>query len=320
MKNGLSDSEKYNPSSAKSDYHGQPAVSRRKRHLLRAGYGMFAAILFVAFVTASFPYADTISALVAPMRMKVVFQRQKMRFPVGARLENVSLLSTANEQLLLQSPDVTISPRLGWLFLGQLRLQIRAQIYGGALDAAVHQSAQTVIADFELESLNLADMIQGAGELQVRAQTKENEEGDALPQLGVVLSGELSGSGSAQVTRSDIITGRAGMILTGRHVKAAIVNGLPPLDLGDVRAKVLLEQGVATLQDVRTYGSDGSLEANGEIRFAPDIANSIVKFTVSLTPTARALASYGFLLNMLPHAPNDGPYHVEGVLTSPSVS
>ena len=320
MKVGLPRSEEYVPSSSKSGYLGRPAVPRRKRRLLLAGYGVFAALMFVAFVTASFPYADAISALVAPMRMKVVFQRQEMNFPVGARFENVRLLSTANEQLLLQSPDVIVAPRVGWLFLGRPRLRIRAQIYGGVLDATVHQNAQAVIVDFELESLNLADMILGAAEPKVGAQTKENEEGDAPHQLSIVLSGELSGSGSAQVTGPDIIAGRTSMILMGRHVKAAIVNGLPPLDLGVVRAEVLLEQGVATLQNVRAYGSDGGLEASGEIQFAPDIANSTVQLTISLTPTTKARTSFGLFLNMLPHAPSDGPYHVNGALTSPSVS
>jgi type II secretion system protein N len=306
MKVGLSGSEEYVPLSSKSGYHGRSAVPRRKRPLLLAGYGVFAAILFVAFVIASFPYADTISAFVAPMRMKVVFQRQEMNFPIGARLENVRILSTDNEQLLLQSPDVAVSPCVGWLFLGQPRLRIRAHIYGGMLDATVHQSARAVIVDFELDSLNLADMIRGVG--------------DAPHQLAVALSGELSGSGSAQVTGSDIIAGSASIILIGRHIKAAIVNGLPPLDLGIVRAKVLIEQGVATLQDLRAFGSDGGLEANGEIQLVPDIANSTVQLTVSLTPTTKARASFGLFLNMLPHAPSDGPYHVGGALMSLSVS
>jgi type II secretion system protein N len=306
MKVGLSGSEEYVQLSSKARYQGRPAVPRRKRSLLLAGYGVFAVILFVAFVIASFPYADTISAFVAPMRMKVVFQRQEMNFPIGARLENVRILSTANEQLLLQSPDVTVSPCVGWLFLGQPRLRIRAQIYGGMLDATVHQSARAVIVDFELDSLNLADMIRGTG--------------DAPHQFAVALSGELSGSGSAQVTGSDIIADSASIILIGRHIKAAIVNGLPPLDLGVVRAKVLLEQGIATLQDLRAYGSDGGLEANGEIHLVPDIANSTVQLTVSLTPTTKARASFSLFLNMLPHAPSDGPYHVGGALTSLSVS
>jgi type II secretion system protein N len=292
----------------------------RERRLRLAGYGVFAAILFFAFVTASFPYADTLSALIAPMSMKVVFQRQAMSFPIGARLENVRLISITNEQTLLQSPGVTVSPGVVCFFLFRPCLRIRAQIYGGMIDVTVHQSARTTIVDSEFESLKLAHLSRTAGESEDRTSRAEgNGQGDAPLKLGVTLSGELSGSGSARVTGQDLDAGNASMILLGRHVEAAVVNGLPPLDLGIVRGKVLVAQGVATLQ-LRAYGSDGELEANGRIRLAPDIANSTVQITVSLTPTTKGRASFGFLLNMLPHAPGDGPYHVDGALRSPSVS
>jgi type II secretion system protein N len=320
MKVGLSGSGEYVSSSLKSRYQGRPAAPGRKRRLRLAGYGVFAAILFVGFLIANFPYADTISALVAPIRMKVVFQRQAINFPIGARLEGVRLLSDANEQLLLQSPEVIVAPHVGWLFLGRPSLRISAQIYGGVLDANIHRSAGAIIVDFELESLDLAQMIPGAGERTAPAQIQENEDGDDPHQLGLTLSGELSGSGSAQVTGPDIIASRASMILSGRRVKAVIINGLPPLDLGVIRARMLLAQGVVTLQGVRAYGSDGSLEMNGRILLAPDITRSTMQLTVSLTPTPKGRASFGLLLNMLPHAPSDGPYHVEGLLTSPLVS
>jgi type II secretion system protein N len=287
------------------------------RRLLLAGYGVFAALLFVAFLTASFPYADTISALAAPMRMKVVFQQQEMNFPIGARLENVRLISTANQRLLLQSPDVRISPRLIWCFLGQPRLRIRAQIYGGVVVATVHQSARAIIVDFELESLNLARMSPGLG---APRQAEEDQEGVAQPLIGIAMNGELSGSGSAQLIGADLSAGRASMILLGRHVEAAFINGLPPLDLGVVSGKVVLEQGIATFQDIRADGSDGEVEVNGAIQLAPDISNSTMQLTVSLKPSAKGRASSGPLLNMLPHAPSDGPYHVQGEVRSPSVS
>jgi type II secretion system protein N len=292
----------------------------RKRRLLLAGYGVFAAILFVTFVTASFPYADTISALVAPMRMKVVFQRQEMNFPIGARLENVRLISIPNERSLLQSPDITVSPGVAWFFLGRPSIRIRAQIYGGVIDAAVGQRARATIVNFELDSLDLKHVSREAGQLKLPASADGDEEGDAPHQLGVFLSGELSGSGSAQFMGPDIIGGSASMILLGRDVKVETANGLPPLELGTIRGKVLLAQGVAIFQSVRAYGPDGNLEANGKIQLAPDVANSTVELTLTLTPTAKGRASFGFLLNMLPHAPSEGPYHLEGSLTGPSLS
>src|SRR5215469_4483669 len=88
-----------------SRHVGSPIRSWNRR-LWMAGYVIFAAILFVAFVSISFPYTDTISALLAPMGVKVVSARQAMNFPIGARLENVRLISGATDQLLLQISEL----------------------------------------------------------------------------------------------------------------------------------------------------------------------------------------------------------------------
>jgi len=317
MKVRLPGTKEFAPSSPLKRQHGGSAVRTRSR-LMLAGYGVFAAILFVTFATTSFPYADTISALLAPMNMKVVFKRQAMRFPIGARLENVRLISTANEQPLLQSPNVTVSPSVAWFLLGQPCVELRAQIFGGVVDATVRQRAGSTVVDFELESLNLAVM--SGGEPNLGMQAAGDEEADAPSQLGVVLSGELSGHGSAQLMGPEIIADTASIILHGREVKAVLVNGLPPLELGVVRGKAVLEHGVATLLDVTAYGSDGAFAASGRVQVRHDIAHSFIQFTFSLTPTAKGRAGFGFLLNMLPHAPNEGPYHLQGMLSSPSLS
>jgi type II secretion system protein N len=118
----------------------------------------------------------------------------------------------------------------------------------------------------------------------------------------------------------DIIAGSASIMLFGRDVRAMPVNALPPLELGAVRVKLVLEQGVATLQDVSAKGSDGDLTANGTVAIAQDIAQSTIQLTLSLRPSAKAWAGFGFFLHMLPHSPNQGPYHLQGMLRSPSLS
>jgi len=274
----------------------------------------------MAFVAASFPYADTISALVAPIKMKVVFQQQEMNFPLGARFEDVCLLSSGTQQLLFRSPNVTVAPRLSWLLFGRPCLRIRAELYGGMLDASIYRSAAAAMVDFHVTSLDLARMVSALAELEVTAQAEGNENEDAPRQFGITLSGELSGGGSLRVMGADIAAGRANIIVFGNHVRAAIVDGLPALDLGVVRGNLRFERGIATLEDLSAAGSDGEVKAQGEIRLAPDIAHSIVRLTVSLTPTAKGRANFGLLLNMLPHTPSRGPYRVEGILSSPSVT
>jgi type II secretion system protein N len=289
-----------------------------RSRLVLGGYGFFAAILFVVFVSTSFPYADTISAVLAPMSMKVVFQRQSVKFPIGAQFENVQLISSANEQSLLSSPYVTVSPGLGWFLLGQPCLEVQSKIFGGVIDATVRERARSLLLDFDLESLNLA--LIGRDEPDLRMQAVRDEEGGAPYRIGIALSGLISGRGSAQLMGPDLVGDTATIVFLGRDVKAVLVNGLPPLELGVVRGKVLLEQGAATLQDVRAYGSDADLAANGKVQVKQDIAHSFIQLTLSLRPTAKGRAGFGLLLNLLPHAPSDGPYHVQGLLASPSLS
>jgi type II secretion system protein N len=287
------------------------------RGLIRAAYGAFAGLLFVAFVTASFPYAEIFSALLAPMKMKVVFQRQTISFPIGARLEDVRLISAADQQLLLESPEITVLP-CAWFVLGQPSLRLRAHVWGGRIDATVRQRSRNILVGFRLNSLNLAQM---SAPPDGRLRDAKGDQLSVAPdQLGVLLGGALSGEGSAQLIGPNIIAGKGSITIRARGVTATLVNGLPALELGVLQGRVLFEQGVASLQDLEANGSDGVLTANGEIRIATNLAQSLVELTLWLRPIARAQASFGPLLNLLPHPPNEGPYHLSGPLTSPSLS
>jgi type II secretion system protein N len=289
--------------------------ARTGLHLI--GYGIFAATLFFALITATFPYAETISSLLAPMGLNVIFQRQAMNFPIGARLWNVKLIS-ADQRLLIQSPDLTIAPLIARFFLGQLCLNVRARIFGGVIDVSVRGRAQSgTILGFHFDSLNVAQMSSVTGEANLPPGAADT--GEAPYSLGAILSGELSGSGSAQLMGPDIITARADVILFGRDIKAVIANGLPPLELGMVTGSIVLDHGIVTLKNVRTYGRYGDLGANGEIYLGSDLANSILHLTLWLKPTPSARATFGMLLNMLPHSPGTGPYYVEGALKFPVV-
>ena len=292
----------------------------RKRGWLLVGYGVFATAVFIISVAASFPYADTISTLLEPMGIKVAFQRQQLNFPLGARLTDVRLISVPAGQALLESPEIIISPALLGLFRGQAALRILARIYGGVIEGTIHQHAGVVTVNFDLESIELAQLIQGIAQLQVETQVDENEPQRFSEYPGTAWEGQLSGRGFAQMAGSDVAGGQASLTIVGRRIEVTIVNGLPSLDLGVVRGKLVLENGIATLQDVRADGSDGKLEAHGEIRLAPALAGSDMNLTVSVIPTRKAWTNFGALLNMLPHAPSEGPYDIKGLLSSLTVS
>lgn len=270
---------------------------------LVAIYGVFGLAVFAAFMAASFPYNDAISSLLAPYQMKLVYQSQRMSPPIGARLEDVRLLSTAgpSPQLILRSPDVTLTPAFGSLLVGRPAINLFADIYGGTLDATVYQHAGATDLSFVLAGLNLS-------------------ESAPLQPLGAKLGGMVSGVGSAQLSSPSLPDNTAQMTLDGRNVVVGIAEGAPPIRLGSVSGTLTLERGTLTLHDVKARGGDLEVNAEGIIHFAPEVAESDVEMRLSLVPSTSGRRHFGLFLKLLPHPPEEGPYELSGPLISPSLS
>jgi len=270
---------------------------------LVATYGAFGLAVFLAFMAASFPYNDAISSLLAPYQMKLDYQSQRMSPPIGARLEDVRLLSTVgpSPQLILHSAGVTLAPALGSLLVGRPAIKLSADLYGGTLNATVYQHAGATDLSFVVSGLSLS-------------------ESAPLRQLGPKLSGNISGAGSAQLNSPSLPGETAHMTLDGRDVAVEIAAGTPPIRLGTISGTLSLESGTLTLHDVEARGGDLEVNAEGTIHFEPEVAESDVEMRLSMVPTISGRQHFGLFLKLLPHPPEEGPYELSGPLMSPSLS
>jgi type II secretion system protein N len=270
---------------------------------LIAIYGVFGLAVFVTFVAASFPYSDALSSLLAPYQMKLVYQSQRMNMPIGARLEDVRLLSTIGSapELILSSPDVTLAPALGSLLLGRPAISVSADLYGGTVSATIYQRAGATNLSFVLSALSLA-------------------QSEPLRQLGTKLDGNVSGIGTAELKSPLLPDNKARISLDSRDVVVEIADGAPPIRLGTVSGILSLEDGVVTMHDVEAHGGDLEVKAEGTLRLDPDIEQSDVEMQLSLVPTPSGREHFGLFLKMLPHPPEEGPYDVSGPLMSPNVT
>lgn len=280
-------------------------VSRTRRYILRgAAYMIFGAALFVAFLADTFPYGDTISAMLKPLNLMLVYRKQRMHFPIGADLADVRLLSTAEPpyHVVLRSPDVILAPTIASLLLGRPGLRVRAQIYGGGIDATIYRRKTIAGLVFTMDSLSLASI-------------------EPLRQLGMEFGGALSGAGTAEmIENADLSGDTAHLALDGTGVTIKVFDGLPPMRLGAVTGVAAMSDGAITLNDLEAHGDDVAIAARGTIQPAPELAESVVNLTVSLTPTSAGERRFGTLINMLPHPPARGPYYISGPLMSPSVN
>lgn len=265
-------------------------------------YGLGGVMVFLAFLAASFPYADAVSSMLAPLNLKLTYDTQRMSPPIGAELDNVRVVSTAPGQagLLLQSPAIRLAPTLGSLILGRPGLRLRAALYGGIIHATVLRRGDLVNVSFDLRGLDL-------------------HASDALRQFGTSLSGNISGNGAAEIRSPDLPDNAGNLSLDGENV-AVHVGDFPPLRLGAIQGVLRLNGGTVTLTDVTANGEDLALEAAGSIQLAADLADSTLELHVSLHPTSAGREHFGLFFNMLPHPPAAGPYVVSGPILSPSIS
>jgi type II secretion system protein N len=268
-----------------------------------AAYVVLGLLVFVLFLVASFPYAETVSSLLAPYKLKLVYQEEHLSPPIGAELENVQLLSDAESpgQLLLQSPDVMLTPTLGSLFLGRPGLSLRANLYGGTVGATLRHRAAFAALDFYLIGVELSQSA-------------------PLRQLGTNLSGRLSGTGSAELRGAQILDNRGRIMFDAEAVVIRIVEGSPPLHLGTMSGNLALDRGTLMLQKIEARGGDLEIQGAGEIQLANDLQESTVNLKFLVSPTASGRSHFGFFLNLLPHPPSEGPFYLSGPLISPSLT
>jgi type II secretion system protein N len=275
--------------------------NRRAMIILCAVIGV---AVFASFLVANFPYNDTLTSLLAPYKLKLTYQSQRLSPPIGAELTDVRLFSTAgsNDEALLESPTVTLAPTIASLLFGRPGMHVSANLYGGTVHVTLHQRAGSVDLDFALDSLKLA-------------------ESAPLKAFGAILRGNLSGDGTVQINGPDLPNDHAAMAVSGDQIEVSVVDGFPPIHLGTMTGNLQLEQGTIKLAGIVGHGDDLDLKADGTIQLGNSPDESTVNLTLYLNPTQNGRDHFGFFLKMLPHSPGlDAPYNVVGYLRSPSIN
>jgi type II secretion system protein N len=285
----------------------QPAalVIRARRTMIVA-CALLGAAVFASFLVADFPYGETLTSLLAPYHLKLTYSAQHLSVPIGAKLTNVRLFSTADaatdDDALLQSPAMTLAPTLASLLFGRPGMHVRADLYGGLVRLTLHQRAGAVNLDFDLDSLQLSQSAQ-------------------LRALGAVVDGTLSGNGTAQINGPNLPDDSAAMNVSGDQLAISIVNGFPAIHLGTLTGNLKLEQGAIKLDGFVAHGADLDLKADGTIQLGETPEDSTIDLTLYLDPTPAGRDHFGFFMKLLPHPPGpDAPFSIQGDLLSPSIS
>jgi len=273
-----------------------------RAHQLELSYGITAFLLFLAFVFATFPYGPALKGALSPLGLRFDSSGQRLAFPFGARLENVSIRSQDPGPPVFTSDSVRIWPALGSLLLFHPGISVSAQAYGGTIGVSVHRSGDGATVSFDAGKLDLATL-------------------QLLRQVGVRLGGELSGDGVVAIEPSSVTDDAGSAHLTAKGFQIRIPGPMPAVGLGEVEVQARLDNGTVQVSQIKSSGGDLEIEGHGTVRVdRMDWHQSALalEFTLSVTPAARQRLA--FILNFLPHPPGTGPYKLGGTISSPLVT
>lgn len=270
-------------------------------HAIQIAYAAVGALLFFAFLFATFPYAESLSGILAPMGVRVSSRDQGMSFPFGIRMDGVKLDSQDGNQPFFQSDKLRVTPSLLSLLMGSPGVKISADAYGGNFDLRAHRSGDATALSFSGSDLHL-------------------ESYTALSAMGVNLGGVLSGSGDLYISQNDFTDDHGTLHLSASDATYRLFPGTPPMNFGKLTATIKLDKGKVDIEQLETHGGDLTLSGRGVIEVQPNLSDSEVAIKFQLETTAVGRDRLGFLLNFLPHPPNSTPYFLHGTLGAPALS
>ena len=282
------------------DSRREVTVSPSRTWLVRLSYAAFGAALFLAFVIATFPYSATLANLLAPMGMQISIADQHLDFPFGAQLTDVRVTSNNSSAGVFESPTVTVTPSFLSLLMFHLGVHVNAALYTGIGRVTARPSGDGTALNFDVISVDLA-----------RQHIYQ------LP--GLTASGMLSSDGEFWISRDDFEknTGHADLNIEGLLLSTVFM----PIRLNDAVGKLKLDQGVLTIEHLKTAGGDLMLNASGTIQIGPDADSTNLDLQFTLTPAPAAADRFRFLQALLPPHPEGSsmPYTITGTIGAPRI-
>jgi len=272
-----------------------------REHAIQIAYGAAGAILFIAFLFATFPYADALSGVLQPMGLRISSRETGISFPIGIKMTGVTLDSILDGRPVFQSDQLRITPSLLSMLIGAPGVKLHANAYGGNLELRAHRSGDATALSFSGSDLLL-------------------ERYTAIRALGLNLGGAFSGDGTLLVSQQGVAADRGEINLAASNASFRLFPGSPPIKIGNLIATIKLDKGKLTLEKMASHGGDLTISGRGVIELEPNLPDSgvAIRFQLETTPVARA--QLGILLNFLPHPPNSTPYFIHGTLGAPSLS
>lgn len=277
------------------------------------GYAVFFVVMFVLGLYLTFPW-DAAKDRILDMASKgsgmtITAQEIKPSWITGVNAKGVSITPAGSKEPITID-EITARAKIFGLLAGKKGAKISLPIAKGNVDADFSIDEETITVKADTESIELG-LIPGLVEA-----------------VGLPLTGTIDLDTDMVIGQKDTKLTNGTLSLKAKQLrieKGGKMAGfpVPELAIGDADWQIPIEDGKATLKNLKVAGESLELLVDGTINVLSPPSKSTVNLTLSFKPTDKLLASdplLGALLNNLQRAKgSDGfyTYAMAGSIKSP---
>jgi len=235
-----------------------------------AGYLLYGLLASLGFLYLLFPFTRlerfAIARITAATALQIDPQERRVGFPLNVEWRTVRVTNlNATKGIGLQGDQVS----LRFAVLPLLERKVSADFHFGFLGGEVAGVAQWLgntkpYAYFvrgTARDLTLTSFQADAVAARVRAQWEYRWDSTDI----------LKGQGQGTVEASDVAF-------------KAVLAGMPPMAFRRLTARVLLNNGIVTVEDMRGEGDDGAVRGGGTVILRDEVSESLVNIALELRP------------------------------------
>lgn len=274
------------------------SVDYWREHRIGLLYGIAGLLLFVISIIGTFPYDQALSSALLPMGLRLSYSSERPAFPVGAVMENVTLVRLDQPSPpLVQSEALKLTPGIDTL-IGRPAIGIRSDMYGGRVWVKIRRHGDVTGVKLDLNSVDVS----------------------RYPAFGFPLKGIVSGKADLQAAGASIASRKGAFTLEGRNVELELVKGVPPFRFASLKGQCTIDGQTLHVDALQGSGPDMAISGSGLFHLGPTLSQTMMEMTLRISPTLAGRARLGLLFGFLPHPPDNRPYIFHGPVLMPQVS
>jgi type II secretion system protein N len=275
-------------------------------------YAVYALLLFVVFLGATFPHEVMLRRALDPgpaAPVAIELRGVRLGWTLGYTIDELQVLSRGADPTLpvLDVAHVYAAPSLFGLLRGRpFPLRIAASLYGGSLDATTDLGTDAYDVHAKVSALDVGRYAGLRLFLQGTLQGHVN---------GTV---ELSGNPTKPSTTNGTVDLRAtDVALEGGKVRGVTI---PDLHFPELRLVGTIKAGRVELGDVNARGREVSVVGTGTLLLAHPLAATLLNLDLTITPAPDLPDNLRLAFNLIPGDPTptgDRKIHLSGTLAQP---